>query len=133
MQELIIFKKTIEQTKSRISISESKIANLEKTKPSLQDKVIEKLAEAVSRLEKFPSIKKLESEVKTIQTEHPKRWGITVKEAETRQAQTTTSTDRSTREYVDRKLAQVTEAQFSSTEWVGRYGKKNSRFSRERS
>lgn len=76
---------------------------------------------AVKRL---AELEKLPAQVKEIQTEHPKRWGITVTQAEVRQAQVTKSTDSATREYVERRLATVTQSQFSATEWVGRYGKK---------
>jgi len=65
---------------------------------------------------------KIEADVKTIEVEHPKRWGITVTQAEVRQATITKSTDSATRTYVERRLATVTQSQFSPTEWVGRYG-----------
>lgn len=79
----------------------------------------------LAQLEKVPAqVQALQSQVKTIETEHPKRWGITVTQAEVRQATITKSTDSATRTYVERRLAQVTESQFSATEWVGRYGTK---------
>ncbi len=123
---------TIGIIQGRLNTSENKIANLEKAKPTLEDKVIQTvqdsvkkvssdLGAAVSRLAKLET---LPAAIKEIQTEHPKRWGITVTQAEVRQATITKSTDSATRTYVERRLAQVTESQFSATEWVGRYGAK---------
>ncbi|MGI2909043.1 hypothetical protein [Tolypothrix sp. VBCCA 56010] len=124
---------------------ETKVANLEKD-PRFDAKVLQiiqnavtntqnsvntvntNLVNAVTRLtelEKLPvQVETVKTEIETIKTEHPKKWGITVTEAEVRQAEVTKSTDSATITYVDRKFAQVTESQFSATEWVGRYGKK---------
>ncbi|MBD2605482.1 hypothetical protein H6G81_13300 [Scytonema hofmannii FACHB-248] len=130
---------TIGIIQGRLNTTENKITNLEKAKPTLQDKVIQTIQDSVKKvsvdlapaltklaqLEKVPAqVQSLQSQIKTIETEHPKRWGITVTQAEVRQATITKSTDSATRTYVERKLAQVTESQFSATEWVGRYGAK---------
>ena len=130
---------TIGIIQNRLSTTENKVANIEKAKPTLQDKVIKTVQDSVNKvssdlgsavvrlaqLEKVPAqVQALQSQVKTIEVEHPKRWGITVTQAEVRQATITKSTDSATRTYVERRLAQVTESQFSATEWVGRYGAK---------
>jgi hypothetical protein len=114
---------------NRLSTTETKIANIEKAKPSLQDKVIETIQASVKKVSTdlgaaVTQLSKIQSDVKTIEVEHPKRWGITVTQAEVRQATITKSTDSATRTYVDRKLATLTQSQFSATEWVGRYGVK---------
>ena len=77
-----------------------------------------------SAVKRLTELEKLPAQVKEIQIEHPKRWGITVTQAEVRQAEVTKSTDSATRTYVERKLAEVTKSQFSATDWVGRYGVK---------
>jgi hypothetical protein len=127
-----IIQKGLQDTNSRVS-------NIEKAKPTLQDKVIQTVQDSVKKvssdlgsavarlaqLEKLPAeVKSLQSEIKTIEVEHPKRWGITVAQAEVKQATITKSTDSATRTYVERRLATVTQSQFSATEWVGRYGVK---------
>jgi hypothetical protein len=120
---------TIGLIQNRLSTTENKIAVIEKTKPTLQDKVIETIQASVKKVSTdlgaaVTQLSKIQSDVKTIQVEHPKRWGITVTQAEVRQATITKSTDSATRTYVERKLATVTQSQFSATEWVGRYGVK---------
>lgn len=134
----------------RVQTIETRLAKVEISKPSVEQSVLKatqdsiktigntvndttnKFAAAVSRLAKLealpPEIAAIKTRVQTVETEHPKKWGITVTQAEVRVAEVIKSTDSATRTYVDRKLATVTQSQFSASEWVGRYGQKTADF-----
>ena len=136
----------IAEIKTRVVIVENRLKTVEATKSSFDQKVLQttentikttatevnnlakKFADSITRLAKLealpPEVVAIKTRLQTVETEHPKKWGITVTQAEVRQATITKSTDSATRTYVDRKFATVTESQFSATEWVGRYGAK---------
>ena len=99
-----------------------------KTVSSKVDKTTNDLAKTITDLASLkllpPRVATLEGKVQTIETEHPKRWGVAITQSETRQATVTKSTDTATRGYIDRVLASLTGSQFSAAQWVERYGVK---------